>query len=187
MPNYVIEKLKLEGAYLIDYYSTVDNRGGFSKIFEKEIYKNAGIEFILNELFISKSSKNVIRGIHFQIDYPQAKLVSVPKGKVYDVIVDLRVESPTFKQWLGVELSEENHKALYVPRGFGHGFLALEDDTYMLYQCDGKYDSKTDTGIRYDDLAIGIMWPIEKEKVIQSKRDASLMSFKEYIINPIHI
>lgn len=183
MSNFSFTKLGLEGAYLIEYFSVGDNRGGFSKSFEKDIYKEAGIDFTLNETFISVSAKNVIRGLHFQTRNPQAKLVSVPKGKVYDVIVDLRPESPTFKKWEGYELSDKNHKALYVPRGFAHGFVSLEDGTLMMYQCDGAYDKETDTGIRFDDPDIGIEWPVDLKKTIHSTRDLGLQSFAEYVIS----
>ena len=183
MSNFSFTKLVLEGAYLIEYFSVGDNRGGFSKSFEKDIYKEAGIDFSLNETFISVSAKNVIRGLHFQTRNAQAKLVSVPKGKVYDVIVDLRPESPTFKKWEGYELSDKNHKALYVPRGFAHGFVSLEDGTLMMYQCDGAYDKETDTGIRFDDPDIGIEWPVDLKKTIHSTRDLGLQSFAEYVIS----
>lgn len=181
MSSFSFTKLGLEGAYLIEYFSVGDNRGGFSKSFEKDIYKEAGLDFSLNETFISVSAKNVIRGLHFQTNHAQAKLVSVPKGKVYDVIVDLRPESPTFKKWEGYELSDQNHQALYVPRGFAHGFASLEDGTLMMYQCDGVYDKETDTGIRFDDPDIGIKWPVEEGKDIHSQRDLQLMSFKDFV------
>ena len=183
MANFIFTKLDLEGAYLIEYFSVGDNRGGFSKYYEKNIFEEAGLDFNLNECFISVSAKNVIRGLHFQTHNPQAKLVSVPKGKVYDVIVDLRSNSPTFKKWIGVELSAENHKALYVPRGFAHGFASLENGTMMMYQCDGPYDKETDSGIRFDDPDIGIVWPIDKEDAIHSERDLKLQSLKEYLVN----
>lgn len=187
MSKFSFTKLGLEGAYLIEYFSVGDNRGGFSKSFEKDIYKEAGIDFSLNETFISVSAKNVIRGLHFQTKNPQAKLVSVPKGKVYDVIVDLRPESTTFKKWEGYELSDENHRALYVPRGFAHGFLSLEDGTLMMYQCDGAYDKDTDTGIRFDDPDIGIEWPVDINVMVHSARDTQLMRFSEYEKNPIEL
>lgn len=180
MANFNFTKLSLEGAYLIEYFAVDDNRGGFAKYFEKDIYKEAGIDFSLNECFISRSSKNVIRGLHFQTTNPQAKLVSVPKGKVYDVIVDLRPDRPTYKMWEGYELSDKNHRALYVPRGFAHGFAALEDDTYMMYQCDGAYDKASDTGIRFDDPDIAIRWPIDESIAIHSDRDLALQSFQDY-------
>ena len=106
--------------------------------------------------------------------------MSVVHGKVWDVIVDIRPESKTFGKWVSAELSAENHKALYVPRGFAHGFAALEDDTIMLYQCDGAYNKETDTGIRFDDPEIGITWPVDERDAIHSSRDMELMSFCEY-------
>lgn len=179
--------LKLKDAFCIEYFYAGDNRGDFGKIFEKDIYKEAGIKFTLSESFTSTSQKNVIRGLHFQKHNPQTKLVSVMHGKVWDVIVDLRPDSPTFKEWEAIELSRQNHKALFVPCGFAHGFAALEDDTVMLYQCDGKYDKETDGGVRFDDPEIGIKWPIDLNTAIHSKRDLELESFMQYCKNPIII
>lgn len=179
MTNFEFEPLDLKGAHLITCFSSGDFRGGFTKNFEKDIFSNAGIQFHLNETFISASAKNVIRGMHFQTKNPQAKLVSVPFGKVFDVIVDLRKASATFKEWRGFELSAANHKALYVPRGFAHGFLSQEEGTLMMYQCDGVYDKETDTGIRFDDPDIGIEWPIDDiGKTVHSERDLSLPYFR---------
>lgn len=180
MPGFEFKELELAGAYLIDNFYVGDNRGGFTKCFEKDIYSNAGIDFKLNETFASVSARNVVRGLHFQTHNPQAKLVCVVKGKVWDVIVDLRQQSPTYKKWIGVELSEGNHKALYVPRGFAHGFASLEDGTIMLYQCDGKYDKEADTGIIFNDSEIGIMWPVKENEAIHSARDLQLMKFCEF-------
>lgn len=185
MADFSLEELRLKGAYLIACFYAGDSRGGFAKIFEKEIYASHGLFFSLNETFLSVSAKNVIRGLHFQLHNPQAKLVSVPCGRVYDVLVDLRPDSPTFKHWEGVELSAENHRALYVPRGFAHGFASLEDGTVMLYQCDGAYDAETDTGIRFDDPDIGVEWPVEPERAVHSARDLQLMSLEEYLKHPM--
>lgn len=179
MTGFRFSELNLTDAYCIEYFYTGDTRGAFGKNFEKEIYANAGIEFTLNETFSSVSAKNVIRGLHFQTRNPQAKLVCVLKGSVWDVIVDLREDSSTYKKWVGVELSAENHRALYVPRGFAHGFLSLQDGTVMLYQCDGAYDQETDTGIRFDDESIGVEWPVDLSKTIHSNRDLSLPSFQQ--------
>lgn len=187
MSGFRFRKLALDGAYQIDNFSVGDKRGGFTKLFEKDIYEEAGIVFQLNETFASVSAKNVVRGLHFQLNNPQAKLVSVVKGKVWDVMVDLRPNSATYKQWIGVELSETLHNALYIPRGFAHGFVALEDDSIMLYQCDGAYDKETDTGIRFDDPEIGINWPVDLTNTIHSNRDLNLMSFDEYCLNPMRL
>lgn len=185
--GFEFQELELKGAYLIKNFYAGDNRGGFIKTFEKDFFKAAGIEFSLNETFVSCSMKNVIRGLHFQTHHPQAKLVSVVAGKVWDVIVDLRLDSPTFKKWISHELSVENHLSLYIPRGFAHGFASLEDGTVMLYQCDGKYDAKTDTGIRFDDPEIDIKWPIDLEKAIYSERDMKFGGVEEYLSNPMSI
>ena len=180
--GFEFKNLELKDAFLIKSFYAGDNRGSFTKMFEKDFFKAEGIHFQLNETFASHSAKNVIRGLHFQTKNPQAKLVSVINGSVWDVIVDLRLNSPTFKQWEAHELSSNNHLSIYIPRGFAHGYVCLEDNTIMLYQCDGKYDNETDTGIRFDDPEIGITWPIDENIAIHSKRDLSLMSFPEWLV-----
>lgn len=187
MPGFEFQELSLKGAFYISNFSVGDNRGGFTKCFEKDIYQAGGIPFQVNETFASISARNVIRGLHFQLHRPQAKLVSVIKGRVWDVIVDLRPESHTYKKWISTELSMEQHNALYIPRGFAHGFVSMEDETIMLYQCDGAYDKETDTGIRFDDPQIGVEWPIDLTKAIHSARDLTLMSFQEYLKNPMEL
>ena len=139
----------------------------------------------MTETLLTVSAKNVIRGIHFQLHEPQAKLMSVPYGKVCDVIVDLRPDSATFRQWHAVELSGENHRALYVPRGFGNGVASLQDGTMVLCQCDGAYDQASDTGVRFDDPELGIEWPIDPSAAIHSARDLSLMTLAEYMRDPM--
>lgn len=187
MAGFEFKELELKGAYLISSFYAGDNRGGFTKSFEKDFFKDAGIDFNLNETFASVSMKNVVRGLHFQIHNPQAKLVSVVAGKVWDVMVDLRPDSPTFKKWYAHELSAENHMSFYIPRGFAHGFASLEDNTVMLYQCDGKYDKETDTGIRFDDPDIAIKWPIDESVAIHSNRDLQLQWFKDYLKNMMQL
>ncbi len=185
MSGFKFTPMNLEGAFCVEAFSVGDIRGGFTKTFEKDIYKSSGIDFSLNETFASTSAKNVVRGLHFQTHKPQAKLVTVVAGSAWDVIVDLRIGSPTYKKWAAVELSAQNHKVVYVPKGFGHGFAALEDNTIMLYQCDGAYDAATDTGIRFDDPDIGIGWPVGEDVAIHSSRDLELMSIMEYEQNPM--
>lgn len=185
--GFEFQKLELKGAYLISNFYVADNRGGFVKAFEKDIYREAGIVFNLNETFASISMKNVIRGLHFQTRNPQAKLVSVVAGRVWDVLVDLRPDSPTYKKWVAQELSADNHLSFYVPRGFAHGFASLEDNTIMLYQCDGKYDPETDTGIRFDDPELGIDWPVSEDIAIHSERDLRLASFQDYLKNKMEL
>ena len=183
--SFSFHELNLKGAYLISNFCAGDSRGGFTKSFEKDVFAEADIEFTLNETFASRSMKNVIRGLHFQTKNPQAKLVSVVAGSVWDVIVDLRPASRTFKKWVARELTAENHLSFYIPRGFAHGFASLEDGTVMLYQCDGKYDKETDTGIIFNDPELGIAWPIDDAVAIHSGRDLQLQSLSEYLKNPM--
>ena len=181
MNDFYFSETNLKDAYLIQCVHSGDNRGRFTKLFEKEKFEKSGLKFELSESFLSVSSQNVIRGMHFQLYHPQTKMVSVLRGKAFDVIVDLRKFSETYKQWQGFELSSKNNFALYVPKGFAHGFLAMEDNTVMMYQCEGKYDRSTDTGIRFDDPDINIAWPIQDDKdIICSERDLELMTFKDF-------
>lgn len=177
--------LYLEGAYVIENFAAADGRGEFQKNFEKRIFLDHGIDFKLSESFFSKSARNVIRGLHFQLCHPQAKLVTVLYGRVWDVMVDLRIGSRTYKKWAGIELSRENHRSLYIPKGFGHGFASLEENSMMLYQCDGKFDKETDTGILFNDPDIGIEWPVDESLAIHSERDLMLMGISEYERNPM--
>ena len=148
---------------------------------------DGGLTFEVYESFFTVSSKNVVRGLHFQKHSPQAKLVSVVSGKTWDVIVDLRPDSPTYKKWCGTELCRENHRAVYIPRGFAHGFASLEDDTVMLYQCEGKYDKETDGGIRLDDPDINIIWPVDQKDMIVSQRDLQLEDLRTYERSPMEL
>lgn len=181
MEMFRFEELELKGAYIISSFFSEDNRGSFVKCYEEGIFKEAGIPFSCSEDFISRSSQNVIRGMHFQTNNPQAKIVGVISGKVYDVILDLRESSETYGQWRGFYLSSENRSSLYIPRGFAHGFISLSENSIVSYKCDGAYDAKSDTGIKFNDPDIRIDWPIwNSEQAIVSSRDRNLMSFKVF-------
>lgn len=179
--------LSLKGAFIIENFFMCDNRGRFAKVFEKGIYEQGGVCLTVQETLVTNSSKNVIRGMHFQRKNPQAKLVSVANGRVFDVMVDLRIGSETFGQWAGYELSAENGRALYIPRGFAHGYVALEDNTVVVYQCDGAYDKQSDGGIRFDDPEIGIEWPIDLNLAIRSEKDMQLGGLQEYLKAPMEL
>lgn len=184
--NKEVEEVHIgEEPYIIENFFVGDSRGSFTKCYEEDVYGLHGVPFHVTETLLTISAKNVVRGIHFQLHQPQAKLVSVPYGTVWDVIVDLRPTSPTFKKWYSVELSGENHRAFYVPKGFGNGIISLYDGTMVLCQCDGKYDCESDTGIRFDDPDIGIKLPIDPDVAIYSKRDANLLSMTEYMQSPM--
>ncbi len=172
--------LELKDAFLIETIYSEDSRGSFCKTFEENLYKEAGISFHVTESFVSRSRKNVIRGLHFQTENPQAKLVSVLYGRVWDVIVDLRKNSETYKKWYSCELSADNHLCFYIPKGFAHGFVSLADGSVMLYQCDGAYNSRTDTGIIYNDPDLAIEWPIDLALSVHSERDLKLQTIEEF-------
>lgn len=174
---------KLKGAFLIQPFFADDERGSFIKDYNVNIFKENGLNHELREVFYTVSHRGVIRAIHFQLGRQQAKLVRCVKGKVYDVIVDLRKNSDTFGQWAGYELSEENRNELYIPEFFGHGYLVLEESV-VSYKCNEVFYEEGDSGIRYDDEDIGIDWPYEQiggeQNLIVSEKDKKLMSLREY-------
>lgn len=176
-------ELDLKGAYLIQPFYATDERGGFVKDYNIDVFKERGIKHDLKEVFYTISKKGVIRATHFQLGYPQAKLVRCITGHVYDVIVDLRCESDTFGRWRGFDLSADNRNELLVPEYFGHGYLVLEDSV-VSYKCAEVFYGEGDSGIMYNDLDIGIKWPFEliggEDKLIISEKDLKLMSFEEY-------
>lgn len=157
-----------------------DDRGYFLETYKKSDFIKAGISEDFTQDNHSSSSKGVLRGIHFQTgSSAQGKLVRVITGSVWDVAVDLRPESDTFGKWFGIELTEENKKMLYVPPGFGHGFITLEDNTTFLNKCTKEYDPKADSGIIWNDSELNINWPI-KEGLFFSDKDLVLQSFKGF-------
>lgn len=166
-----ITKTKLEGVVIIEPDVFGDNRGFFMESWNKKKMAEAGLDYDFVQDNHSKSTvKGTLRGIHFQKgDKAQAKLVCCVKGAVLDVAVDLRRNSPTFKHWVGVELSEENKKQLLIPRGFGHGFVTLTDDVEFLYKADNYYAPEADAGIRWNDPEIGVEWGVENP--ILSEKD----------------
>lgn len=177
-----ITKTKLDGVVIIEPEVFGDNRGFFMESWNKKKMEEVGLYYDFVQDNHSKSTvKGTLRGIHFQKgDKAQAKLVRCVKGAVLDVAVDLRKNSPTFKQWVGVELSEENKKQLLIPRGFGHGFVTLTDDVEFLYKADNYYAPEPDAGIRWNDSEIGVEWgaenPILSEK---DKKNPFLKDCKE--------
>ena len=166
-----ITKTKLDGVVIIEPDVFGDNRGFFMESWNKKKMAEAGLDYDFVQDNHSKSTvKGTLRGIHFQKgDKAQAKLVRCVKGAVLDVAVDLRKNSSTFKQWVGVELSEENKKQLLIPRGFGHGFVTLTDDVEFLYKADNYYAPEADAGIRWNDPEIGVEWGIDNP--ILSEKD----------------
>lgn len=173
---------KIEGLTLITPFYAPDSRGYFSKVFEKSFFADYGIDLSPWEELRSFSRKGVLRGLHIQRRHSQDKLVQVLHGAVYDVAVDLRKDSATFGKWEGFYLTAENRQMLYIPKGFAHGFLALEENTLFSYLCGDRYDPDSDGGIRWDDSEIGVKWPLEQvDHIIISDKDAALPSFADYM------
>lgn len=169
---------KLKGAFIIQIEPLEDERGYFVRSFCKEEFEKYGLNPEIVQCNISYNKKaGTLRGMHFQkAPYEETKIVSCIKGAVYDVIIDLRKDSQTFCQWISVELTENNNKMLYIPKGFAHGFQTLVDDTIVNYQMGEYYHPKYAMGIRYDDTSFNINWPIEH--AIISDKD---LKFEDFI------
>ena len=159
-----------------------DRRGYFTETYNFREMQEAEIDTVFVQDNQSSSTKGVLRGLHFQINYPQAKLVRVIRGNVFDVAVDIRRGSSTFGQYYGVELSEENHKQLFVPRGFAHGFLVLSDFAEFCYKCDDYWHPNDEGGIIWNDPDINIAWPSVDAPLIFSDKDQLLPSMKEAVL-----
>ncbi len=164
----------IDGLYIIEPTVFEDNRGFFMESYNKKDFDEIGITTNFVQDNHSKSVKGVLRGLHFQKEYPQSKLVRVIKGEVYDVAVDLRKNSKTFRNYYGVYLSCENKKQFFIPKGFAHGFLVISEEAEFIYKTDDFYHSNDEGGILYNDPKINIQWPFEKiggEKfIIQSRK-----------------
>lgn len=168
---------KLKGAYIIEVEPIKDERGFFARSFCEKEFEKYGLNPRIVQGNISYNKKNgTVRGMHYQIaPHAETKIVSCIRGKFYDVIIDLRKESPTYCQWHSVELSENNWKMLYIPEGFAHGFQTLEDYTVVYYQMSEFYHPESARGVRWDDPAFGIEWP--SDNPILSERDRSYPLF----------
>lgn len=165
----------IEGLYVIEPTVFEDNRGFFMETYSKRDFDELGLTYEFVQDNHSKSTKGVLRGLHFQKEFPQAKLVRVIKGEVYDVAVDLRKNSKTYGKYFGVLLSEENKKQFMIPRGFAHGFLVISEEAEFVYKCDDFYHPGDEGGLIWNDENIGIEWPLDKaggiENIIQSEKD----------------
>jgi dTDP-4-dehydrorhamnose 3,5-epimerase len=157
-----------------------DARGFFMETFNEKLFQENGINVHFVQDNVSRSVKGTLRGLHYQKDpFAQGKLVRVNMGAVYDVAVDIRKNSPTFGQWVGVELTEENKKLLWIPPGFAHGFYVLSEKAEFCYKCTSYYTPQAEAGIMWNDSTIGIDWPIIENKVILSEKDQKLFSIEK--------
>lgn len=184
--KFEFEKTEIEGLIKVTPFNAEDIRGCFTKDYSKEIFAENGIPYELEEVFYTTSHKGVIRALHFQRVMQQPKLVRCIYGHVYDVVVDLRKNSPTFKKWLGFELIGEKHNEILVPAGCAHGYLVLED-SIVSYKCAEKFYGEYDDGIMWNDNEIKIEWPLEKiggiENLIIADKDKNLQTFAEFMEN----
>lgn len=170
-----IIKTELEGVYIVEPQVFGDSRGWFMESYSKIKLPEITAEFVQDNHSFS-TAKGVLRGIHFQNgEHAQAKLVRVSRGAVKDVAVDLRKGSPTYKKWVMVELSEDNKRQLFIPRGFGHGFVTLTDEVEFLYKADNYYDHGSDRSIRFDDPEIGVNWGIDNPTLSDKDKNAPLL------------
>ena len=172
---------EIEGLKVISPFIASDDRGLFRKTYEHNIFEENGINIEVSEVEESVSMKGVLRGLHMQHTAPQHKLIHVTHGKIFDVAVDARKGSPSFGKYFSIVLSAENHQMLYIPAGFFHGFLTLEDNTVFSCVCCGDYSKEFDAGIRWDDETVNIQWPLhEIGQPILSDKDRNAISFQEY-------
>lgn len=171
MPEFI--PLPLDGAFEIVPDKLGDSRGYFSETYNSNIFRSNGInvDFVQDNHSFS-ASKGVLRGLHFQTPpFAQDKLLRVTRGSVFDVLVDIREGSPTYKKWVGLEVSAEKWNQIFVPKGFLHGFLTLEDNTEFLYKVTDYYSMDCDRSVRFDDETIGIKWPLPKSAISLSEKD----------------
>ena len=187
--NFMFTETSIDGVVVVDVKSHGDDRGYFMETYKKSDFVAGGITCDFVQDNQSSSTKGVLRGLHFQKEHPQAKLVRVVSGRVFDVAVDLRPGSPTYGKWEGVELSAENRRQFFVPRGFAHGFLVLSDTAEFCYKCDDVYYPNDEGGLMWNDPDIGIAWPalegdatFDPSEVILSEKDGKHASFKEFSV-----
>lgn len=164
-------KTRLEGAYVIEPEKLVDERGMFARVWCRNEFKEHGLATDMVQSNVSFSKKRgTLRGLHYQVEpYQEAKLMRCTKGAIFDVCIDLRPDSSTYKQWFGIELTDKNHKMLYVPQGFAHGYEMLEDNTEVFYLVSEYYHPESERGIRWNDLSFKIDWPIKENLIISGK------------------
>ncbi|MBX9033650.1 dTDP-4-dehydrorhamnose 3,5-epimerase [Gordonibacter massiliensis (ex Traore et al. 2017)] len=176
--NFTFTKTSIEGVAVVDVRTYGDERGYFMETYKKTDFAVGGIDVDFVQDNQSSSTKGVLRGLHFQINHPQSKLVRVVSGEVFDVAVDLRAGSPTYGAWEGVVLSAENRRQFFIPRGFAHGFLVLSDTAEFCYKCDDEYHPNDEGGLRWNDPSIDIEWPslqgdasFDESKIVLSDKD----------------
>ena len=180
MGKITVTPCDIEGLYVIEPTVFKDERGYFVETYNQNDMKEAGLDMVFVQYNQSMSTRGVLRGLHFQKQFPQGKLVRVVRGKVFDVAVDLRSDSKTYGKWFGVELSAENMKQFYIPEGFAHGFLVLSDEAEFCYKCTDFYHPGDEGGLAWNDPEIGVEWPLEEGvDLIISEKDQKWKGLKD--------
>ena len=180
MGKITVTPCDIEGLYVIEPTVFKDERGYFVETYNQNDMKEAGLDMVFVQDNQSMSTRGVLRGLHFQKQFPQGKLVRVVRGKVFDVAVDLRSDSKTYGKWFGVELSAENMKQVYIPEGFAHGFLVLSDEAEFCYKCTDFYHPGDEGGLAWNDPEIGVEWPLEEGvDLIISEKDQKWKGLKD--------
>ena len=180
MGKITVTPCDIEGLYVIEPTVFKDERGYFVETYNQNDMKEAGLDMVFVQDNQSMSTRGVLRGLHFQKQFPQGKLVRVVRGKVFDVAVDLRSDSKTYGKWFGVELSAENMKQFYIPEGFAHGFLVLSDEAEFCYKCTDFYHPGDEGGLACNDPEIGVEWPLEEGvDLIISEKDQKWKGLKD--------
>lgn len=180
MGKFKVTKCEIEGLFVIEPTVFGDKRGYFMETYNENDFREAGLDMKFVQDNQSSSTKGVLRGLHYQKQFPQGKLVRAIRGTVFDVAVDLRKSSPTFGKWFGVELSEENKKQFYIPEGFAHGFLVLSDEAEFCYKCTEFYHPEDEGGILWNDPDVGVEWPLDGiEEINISEKDNKQGTLKE--------
>ena len=180
MGKITVTPCDIEGLYVIEPTVFKDERGYFVETYNQNDMKEAGLDMVFVLDNQSMSTRGVLRGLHFQKQFPQGKLVRVVRGKVFDVAVDLRSDSKTYGKWFGVELSAENMKQFYIPEGFAHGFLVLSDEAEFCYKCTDFYHPGDEGGLAWNDPEIGVEWPLEEGvDLIISEKDQKWKGLKD--------
>ncbi len=179
--NFLFKETSIKGVYKIDVKKYGDNRGYFMETYKESVFKCAGLDYKFIQDNQSRSKRGVLRGLHFQKTFSQAKLVRCIEGEVFDVAVDLRANSKTYGKWVGVVLSAEKGNQFMIPRGFAHGFVVLSETATFAYKCDELYHPEDEGGIMWNDPEIGVVWPYkgeillsEKDKVHPSLKDSKI-------------
>ena len=178
----LFHETSLKGAYIVELAAIEDERGFFARSFCHQEFEAHGINFNIVQCNISfNKRKGTLRGMHYQaVPYQEAKMVMCTQGAIYDVIIDIRPGSSTYQQWISVELTANNHRSLYIPAGFAHGFQTLKDSTMVNYLMSNYYQRQSSYGIRADDPALNIQWPISTK--FQSEKDQNLPGFSQHVV-----